>query len=343
MALIRPSWKSRGATYTEFGITIHCVGIDQIGQNHILHYLDNGSANLCFAYQKEIFFVPAIMILKGLVDMPDYEIYRCLMRHRETNSFMEGCAKYMLRQMQEENIFTRTDVLNYIGSRFRIKLQLPDWYTDVECANYLFKHSLFTHLENNIDKFNLLIFMLRKLYMLVHQNGCKPEDPDSPMMQEILLPGHLYLGVLSERLTQLLYTMKTITLTMDMKKPYMEGQKISLQEACKRESPITNSMDYFLATGNLVSKHGLGILQSTGFCIIADKLNYMRYMSHFRSVHRGAAFTEIRTTSVRKLTPESWGFLCPVHTPDGGLCGLLSHLTMLCEVIFTNIMNKFNS
>lgn len=39
--------------------------------------------------------------------------------------------------------------------------------------------------------------MLRKLYSLVHQNGCKPDDPDSPMMQEILLPGHLYLGVLS--------------------------------------------------------------------------------------------------------------------------------------------------
>jgi hypothetical protein len=40
-------------------------------------------------------------------------------------------------------------------------------------------------------------FMLRKLYSLVHQNGCKPDDPDAPMMQEILLPGHLYLGVLS--------------------------------------------------------------------------------------------------------------------------------------------------
>ena len=40
-------------------------------------------------------------------------------------------------------------------------------------------------------------FMLRKLYTLVHMNGCRPDDPDSPMMQEILLPGHLYLGVLS--------------------------------------------------------------------------------------------------------------------------------------------------
>jgi hypothetical protein len=37
--------------------------------------------------------------------------------------------------------------------------------------------------------------------------------------------------------------------------------QVNLQEACKRESPLTNSMEYFLATGNLVSRHGLGILQ----------------------------------------------------------------------------------
>ena len=90
MAMIRHSWKNRGATYTEFGVTIHCVSSDQIGQNHILHYLENGSANLCFAYQKEIFFIPAIMILKGLIDMPDYDIYKNLMRNNEKNSFMEG-------------------------------------------------------------------------------------------------------------------------------------------------------------------------------------------------------------------------------------------------------------
>lgn len=163
MALIRPSWKSRGATYTEFGITIHCVGKDQIGQNHILHYLDNGSANLCFAYQKEIFFVPAAMILKSLVDLPDYEIYRSLMRNREGNSFMEGCAKFMLRQLQEEDIVTRNDALNYIGSRFRIKLNLPDWYSDVECAQHLFKYSLLTHLESKTDKFNLMMYELFKI------------------------------------------------------------------------------------------------------------------------------------------------------------------------------------
>ena len=39
----------------------------------------------------------------------------------------------------------------------------------------------------------------------------------------------------------------------------------------------------------------------------------------------------MRTTDVRKLLPESLGFLCPVHTPDGTPCGLMNHASYLCE------------
>lgn len=41
--------------------------------------------------------------------------------------------------------------------------------------------------------------------------------------------------------------------------------------------------------------------------MVADKLNFFRYVSHFRAVHRGSFFTEMRTTTVRKLLPEAWG------------------------------------
>lgn len=40
---------------------------------------------------------------------------------------------------------------------------------------------------------------------------------------------------------------------------------------------------------------------------------------------------EMKTTAVRKLLPDQWGFLCPVHTPDGGPCGLLSHMALKCQ------------
>jgi DNA-directed RNA polymerase I subunit RPA2 len=38
----------------------------------------------------------------------------------------------------------------------------------------------------------------------------------------------------------------------------------------------------------------------------------------------------MKTTTVRKLLPEAWGFICPVHTPDGTPCGLLNHITLSC-------------
>jgi hypothetical protein len=48
-------------------------------------------------------------------------------------------------------------------------------------------------------------------------------------------------------------------------------------------------------------------LQTKGLTVVADKLNFCRFLSHFRCVHRGSFFTEMRTTEVRKLLPEAWG------------------------------------
>ena len=52
--------------------------------------------------------------------------------------------------------------------------------------------------------------------------------------------------------------------------------------------------------------------------IMAENINRMRYMSHFRAIHRGSFFQEMRTTEVRALLPDAWGFVCPVHTPGMG-------------------------
>lgn len=80
-------------------------------------------------------------------------------------------------------------------------------------------------------------------------------------------------------------------------------------EAWKYSTNITRAMEYLLATGNLVSKSGLGLMQTVGLSVVADKLNFYRFISHFRSVHRGAFFSQMRTTGVRKLLPEAWGRL----------------------------------
>jgi len=81
-------------------------------------------------------------------------------------------------------------------------------------------------------------------------------------------------------------------------------------------------------------------MQTKGYSIIADKINFMRFVSHFRSIHRGTYFAEMKTTSVRKLLPENWGFICPIHTPDGHPCGLLNHIAMSCKPLTHPSNNK---
>ena len=64
------------------------------------------------------------------------------------------------------------------------------------------------------------------------------------------------------------------------------------------------------------SESGLD-LQTLGFTIVAERFNYWRYLSHFRSIHRGAFFTQLRTTTVRKLlhTPTRGAFSAPYTRP----------------------------
>jgi DNA-directed RNA polymerase I subunit RPA2 len=62
---------------------------------------------------------------------------------------------------------------------------------------------------------------------------------------------------------------------------------------------LEKMFDNFIGTGNLPSISGLGLMQNKGLTIMAENINRMRYMSHFRAIHRGSFFIEMRTTEVR--------------------------------------------
>uniref|UniRef100_A0A8D0CRW0 DNA-directed RNA polymerase subunit beta n=1 Tax=Sander lucioperca TaxID=283035 RepID=A0A8D0CRW0_SANLU len=331
IAMSRPKWKSRGQGYTQFGISMRCVKEEHTAVNMNLHYLENGTVMLNFIYQKELFFLPLGFALKALVDFTDFQIYQELIKGREDNSFYKSCASEMLRVVMEEGCTTRAKVLDYLGERFRVKMSLPEWFTNEQCANYLLDECICIHLKSDVEKFYLLCLMTRKLFTFAKQE-CMEENPDSIMCQEVLTPGQLYLMFMKERMAAWLLSVK---LSFDKRGSRLSG-RLSAENVMKifnMGTDLTKPFEYLLATGNLTSKTGLGMLQNTGLCVVADKLNFIRYLSHFRCVHRGAAFAKMRTTSVRKLLPESWGFLCPVHTPDGEPCGLMNHMTAICEIV----------
>jgi len=63
------------------------------------------------------------------------------------------------------------------------------------------------HLSDNMDKFNYLLIMTEKLYALIN-NEIQPDNLDSLMNQEVLLPGHLYMMMMREKLEEILITIR---------------------------------------------------------------------------------------------------------------------------------------
>nr|XP_010983243.2 DNA-directed RNA polymerase I subunit RPA2 [Camelus dromedarius] len=331
IAMVRPKWKTRGPGYTQYGVSVHCVREEHSAVNMNLHYLENGTVMLNFIYRKELFFLPLGFALKALVNFSDYQIFQELIKGKEDDSFFRNSVSQMLRIVMEEGCCTQKQVLNYLGERFRVKLSVPDWYPNEQAAEFLFDQCICIHLKSNTEKFYMLCLMTRKLFALA-KGECVEENPDSLVNQEVLTPGQLFLMFLKEKLEAWLVSVKT-AIDKKSQKTNVSLNTENLMKIFTMGTDLTKPFEYLLATGNLRSKTGLGFLQDSGLCVVADKLNFIRYLSHFRCVHRGADFAKMRTTTVRRLLPESWGFLCPVHTPDGEPCGLMNHLSATCEVV----------
>jgi DNA-directed RNA polymerase I subunit RPA2 len=353
MSIIRNSFVKRGHTYTKFGVQIRSVRPDQTSQTNVLHYLSDGNVTFRFSWRKNEYLIPVMMILKALVETNDREIFENLVGSASSkgmkNTFVTDRVELLLRTYQAYNKHSRYDCRAHLGKSFRPVLGVSADMSDEDTGTEFLRKVVLPHLGNynvtetqDYDKYKMIIFMIRKLYALV-AGDCAPDNPDAVSNQEVLLGGFLYGMILKERIEEWLRSFGPIARDWSMRN---NGAKFTdpsferdfLSKIVKRSNEnIGNALEYFLSTGNLVSPTGLDLQQTSGYTVIAEKINFYRFISHFRMIHRGSFFAQLKTTTVRKLLPESWGFLCPVHTPDGSPCGLLNHLAHRCLIATDNL------
>lgn len=348
MAIIRASFSKRGASYTKFGMQIRSVRLDQTSQTNFLHYLDDGNVNFRFSWRKNEYLVPVMMILKALMETNDREIFEGLVGASGSkgvkNTFLTDRVELLLRTYKTYNLHGKIATRSHLGEKFRPVLGIPEDISGYQAGSEFLRRIVLVHLGNidvtesqDSDKFRLLIFMIRKLYSLV-AGDCAVDNPDTVSNQEILLPGFLYGMIIKEKLDEWLSSMQiAIKEWLQRNSGFAFTNPLFLKDfptkiLSRTNQNIGDMLKYFLSTGNLSSPSGLDLQQASGFTIVAEKINFYRFISHFRMVHRGSFFAQLKTTAVRKLLPESWGFLCPVHTPDGTPCGLLNHLAHKCKI-----------
>ncbi|KAI0392388.1 hypothetical protein F5Y17DRAFT_361243 [Xylariaceae sp. FL0594] len=354
LAINRPSFTNRGPAYTPYGIILRSVRPDETSQTNVLHYLNDGNVTFRFSWRKNEYLVPVMMVLKALVETNDREIFEGLVGPPNSkgieNTFLTDRVELLLRTYKTYGVYTMAQTRAYLGEKFRPVLGVPDILSDYEVGTEFLRRIVLVHLgninvteEQDSDKFRLLLLMVRKLYALV-AGDCAVDNPDAVQNQEILLGGFLYGQIIKERLDELLSS----GLRLGLREYFRRApSRTFTSEEFTKDFPIKifqktnenvgNALEYFLSTGNLSSPSGLDLQQVSGFTVVAEKLNFLRFISHFRMVHRGSFFAQLKTTTVRKLLPESWGFLCPVHTPDGSPCGLLNHLAHKCKIMTESV------
>ena len=349
-AIQRSNYKNRGPTYTDLGIAIRCArsNEDQTSITNTVHYLTTGGASLKFTARKQEFLIPVILILRALSGVgggsvsasggvTDEELYNRILQGDEENTFLKARAELLLQDAQRfTGLNTPNECIAYIGSRFRMLSMKADSTPDLEIGRYIIDRYVLIHLSKFGDKLECLLLLLRKLYSFA-AGDCGIDNADSLQNQEILMPGHLVCSFVKEKFEEMFMAVRIGVLKemrMDFAKATANIQDTSsMSKYVDRYGMlggggIGKKVQHFLSTGNIISSSGLDLMQVSGYTIVAERLNFLRYCAHFRSVHRGQFFLEMKTTAVRKLLPDQWGFLCPVHTPDGGPCGLLSHLAL---------------
>ncbi|QPG73218.1 hypothetical protein FOA43_000525 [Brettanomyces nanus] len=333
MSVIRSSFSNRGASYSHFGVQIRSVRPDQTSVTNVLHYLNDGNVTLRFSWRKNEYLVPVVMILRALIEANDREIFDGIVGSDTSNSFLTDRLELLLRTYKHYKLNSQKEALAYLGNKFRVVFSASDDRTDADVGREVIKRAILVHLSNNQDKFRMLLFMIRKLYSLV-AGDCVEDNPDSTQNHEILLGGFLYGMIIKEKIDEYLQNI-CAQIRADINRGFdvdFEDPKYMSRVFTRTNANIGQKLQYFLSTGNLVSQTGLDLQQVSGYTVVAEKINFHRFLAHFRMVHRGSFFAALKTTAVRKLLPESWGFLCPVHTPDGSPCGLLNHLAYKCKV-----------
>lgn len=355
---------ARQEGFTDKGCLVKCVRADETIHLNQLHYAKDGTLHLSCGQPRKFF--PLAVVLKALKDTSDREIYTRII-DGSTKTVDRERLELTLIEARNLRIKTRTDALRLIGQQFQTYYTAP-YKTDLEVGQEFLDEYVLPFVTPDSDsgdtctsKFDLLVFMAQKLLKFV--NGeVREDDLDSIANHEVLTPGIVFANIVGKAVDSALIGIEA-SIRRSIGTPVVPDTADSGTAAARRRrrsgplGVLTTTVDFFdlgqmasllasmkwtevaprakmyLATGNVPPMIGrIDLPQMSGLAIVGEKLNFLRFISHFRAIHRGAAFTESRTNDVRRLKVDAWGFICPAHSPDGALSGLLNHLTHMCEV-----------
>ena len=289
--------------------------------------------------------VPLFILFKALGVCSDKriaaKIVNCLESH---DPVVEKMRTFLAASMFDANqCMTQADAIKFITS---IALYIPmgvDKETGIkrkqEYTHDILSSDLFPHCNSPERKLDFLGHMANQL-VLAYIKKIPPHDRDSYNNKRIDTTGTLLNNLFRNYFNKVVKDMqKTIVREINSgswRSTFNYENIINLTNIYKIIKSITieTGIKRALSTGDF----GIKNLNSNkvGVAQVLGRLNFISSISHLRRINTPIDKSG-KLVPPRQLHPSSWGYLCPVETPEGQSVGVVKNLSFMTQITIASL------
>lgn len=195
-------------------------------------------------------------------------------------------------------------------------------------------NDLFPHCQTVPQKLYLLGIMAKKLIQ-TSLGWIQPDDRDSYLNKRIELTGTLLNNLFRNYFNKLIKEMQKQIVreinTGSWRSMEDYDNIINMTNIYKTIKPTTieNGINRALATGDFSIKQSNS--SKVGVAQVLNRLTYVASLSHLRRINTPLEKSG-ELIAPRKLHNTTWGFLCPVETPEGQSIGVVKNISYMAHI-----------
>lgn len=306
--------------------------------------------------------IPLMVFFRALGVVSDKDVY---------DRIGEGSDEYMAPSFKEAadmNIFAQEEAIEYLTHH----LQYPSLSEDKHAhIRGLLQSEFLPHVNLAQETLTPPVAIARKVLILVSmikklistaRGQTRLDDRDAYPNKRVVTTGALLTHLFRQLFQKVCKDIRSKLVheinNDNWKRAHKPLDALSISNLYKilKVSSIEGKMKQALATGNFTVQ-GLGTSNSTalsnatksGVSQVLNRMSYCATLSHVRRIQTPVEKSG-KLLAPRKLHGTSWGFVCPVETPEGHNVGIVKTMSLMTTVsghvpsfVVTDILRKLHS
>jgi len=321
-----------------------------ISPKHIVMYIS--SKNNVFGYPLSLQIprvkqpIPLFIVFRALGITTDKAICEYILLDLEHAKYKPMLANLQASVIEANEYLTTEECINYIMTYVSYTPINVDKELGIRKKHQftldVLQNDLFPHCKTLAQKTYFLGHMANKL-MQVHFEWTKGDDRDSYLNKRIDLTGTSLNNLFRNYFNKLVKDMEKQIIkeintgSWRSTEDYLNIINSTNMYKIIKSTTIENGFKRALATGDFGIKHANS--NKVGVAQVLNRLTYIGTLSHLRRIATPIDKSG-KLIPPRKLHNTSWGFLCPVETPEGASIGIVKNLSYMAHITITSNSNS---